>query len=96
MRTHDIGRLFWHTVHLTGAPPVHRGKTSMTEPPYYWARPLIVALPRGRGLAIGWWRKHQQLDVTAHLAGALSLRPVDDLSLPTEDAFYGADPERVP
>lgn len=95
MQTHRLGRLYTHMVRLTGAPLVHRGKSSMTQYPYYWAHPVIIRLPFGRGLVIGWWHKHEHLDVTSHLAGALSLCPVDCPDLPTEDAYYGADPERV-
>ena len=68
----------------------------MTEPPYYWARPLIIRMPFGGGIVLGWWRRHKRLDVTSHLAQALSLCPVDCASLPTEDRYYGADPARVP
>lgn len=95
MRTHDIGRLFWHGTRLTGAPLMHRGKTSMTDYPYRWARPVIIRLPRGRGLVVGWWREHKRLDITAHLAQALSLCPVDDPDLPTEDWFDGAAGQRA-
>ena len=100
MRTRNLGRLFCHGVALTGAPLVHRGKTSMMEQPYYYARPFIIRYWSGRGLAIGWWHKHEKLDVSRHLAGALVLGELDE-TLPTyfitgEDQFYGASPEREP
>lgn len=100
MRTHGLGRLYWHTVKLTGAPLVHRGKTSMTSQPYYWARPLIFSVPRGHGLVLGWWRKRKHLDVSAHLADALTLTDHPEWDswwvLRGEGKFYGADPRRVP
>jgi hypothetical protein len=77
MHTHGLGRLFWHTVKLSDAPRVHRGKSAQYDWPYRYARPLIFRLPRGHGLAVGWWRDHQELDITAHLAGALVLKAPD-------------------
>lgn len=62
----------------------------MTDWPYYWSRPLIIRMPRGRGLVLGWWRRHRQLDVTAHLAQALCLDEIDADDLPAETGIEGA------
>lgn len=100
MKTQNLGRLFWHPVKLTGAPLLHRGKTTMTEWPYYHARPWIIRTWYG-GIVIGWWRKHRQLDVSTHLAEGLVLGklrvPVGNhFLIVSEDQFYGASPEREP
>lgn len=73
MRTHGVGRLFWHTVKLTGAPMVHRGKSSEFDWPYRYARPWIIKGPWGCGLVIGWWRDHAELDIGRHLAESMVL-----------------------
>lgn len=79
MRTHGLGRLFWHTVRLTGAPIVHRGKTSMLDWPYRYARPVIIRPPGcSQGIAIGWWRDHRELDIGRHLAESMVLGDLPD------------------
>jgi hypothetical protein len=84
LRTHNLGRLFWHPVRLTGAPLAHRGKSAQYDWPYRHARPLIVRGPWGCGLAIGWWRDHAELDISAHLAQALTLGEIDPDSAAAE------------
>jgi hypothetical protein len=88
MQPHGLGRLFWHTVKLTDAPRVHRGKSAQYDWPYRYARPWIFRLPAGYGLAVGWWRDREVLDITAHLADALVLGivPDDEDDLITTDA----------
>ena len=72
-RPSGLGRVFWHTLPLTGAPLVHRGQTKEVEWPYRYARPFIFRLWRGKGLAVGWWRDHEELDVGRHLAETMVL-----------------------
>lgn len=72
-RPSSLGRVFWHTLPLTGAPLVHRGQSKEVDWPYRYARPFILRLPRGRGLVLGWWRDHETLDVGRHLAECMVL-----------------------
>lgn len=80
-RPTSLGRVFWHTLPLTGAPLLHRGQSKEVDWPYRYARPFILRLPRGRGLVLGWWRDHKTLDVGRHLAECMVLGtlPVPDV-----------------
>jgi hypothetical protein len=84
MRTHGLGRLFWHRVALTGAPLVHRGQSSEFDWPYRYARPFIIRGAYGTGIAIGWWHDHEELDITRHLVEALTLGQIDPDSAEAE------------
>lgn len=54
--TKDFGRLFVHMIRvLPGTVLVHRAQTVEIEPPYRFGRPLVIRLPFGRALVIGWW-----------------------------------------
>lgn len=85
-RPSGLGRLFWHTIKLTGAPPLHRGQSKEVDWPYRYARPFILRLPRGRGLAVGWWCYHKDLDVGRHLAEMMVLG-----ELPARGGFIQGD-----
>jgi hypothetical protein len=88
-RPDSLGRLFWHTLALTGAPLVHRGQSKEVEWPYRYARPFIFRLPRGKGLAVGWWHEHKTLDVGRHLAECMVLGTPEHKLLTDGDAWVG-------
>jgi len=69
--THDIGRLFFHSISLrTKSPIVHIFPTHEIDPPYRWSNSLILRLPwTTRGLVIGWWRNTTRTEDEAILAG---------------------------
>jgi hypothetical protein len=88
-RPSGLGRVFWHTLPLTGAPLVHRGQTKEVEWPYRYARPFIFRGWRGSGLAIGWWHEHKTLDVGRHLAECMVLGTPEHKLLTDGDAWVG-------
>lgn len=61
MATHDIGsRFFWQSIRIfhRPAPLVTFGKTTMTEPPFKKARPLIIRVPfTTHAVALGLWEE---------------------------------------
>lgn len=56
MQTHDIGRVFVHTIRLKpGTPLFHRAITNEIEEPFRIARPFVFRFWPGRGLVLGLW-----------------------------------------
>ena len=55
--THDIGRLFFHTIRVQrGTPLAFRAKTTEVDPPFRQSHPLVLRLPLlSRALVLGWW-----------------------------------------
>lgn len=108
MRTHDIGTHFWYTVKITkGTPLTHEGTVYQGCYPYQWSDAKFIRIGFKRALVIGNWRPRKAKDVSAHLSQALrqaqtwapsaSGWPTDvaQRSIVDEDAYYGADPERM-
>ena len=57
MKTHDFGPAFWQIIRLSkDAPIIHMAPTTEIEHPYRESTSLILRLPFGRGLVIGWWQ----------------------------------------
>lgn len=55
--THDCKRLFWHSTRLKkGTPVFHRAPTRETDYPFRVSNSVVVKLPFGRGVVLGWWR----------------------------------------
>ena len=83
---------------LTGAPRMHRGQSKQVDWPYRYARPFIFRLPLGNGIAIGWWRDHDDLDIGRHLAECMVLGaiPSDGDTIQGDgDAWIGTDGPRL-
>lgn len=55
--THELGRLFWHSIRLNKDSPIfHRYPTHEVDYPYRWANSLIIRLPgTSYGLVVGLW-----------------------------------------
>jgi hypothetical protein len=57
MQTTDIGRAFFHVIHVKrGTPTFHMADTVEIEAPYRRSRSLVIRLTFRRALVLGWWR----------------------------------------
>lgn len=85
MQTHDIGRAFFHFIHVRpGTPLLHTAPTVEIEPPYRRSESLIIRLlPFRRALVLGWW-EDTEWDAEEALMEAVrgwGIDPYDDSSM---------------
>lgn len=78
MKTHDIGRIFWHSIRVQpDAPFHHRSLTHELEAPYRTSNSHVFRLRSdGRGIVVGVWSKTGQDEAVA-LMGAISTHTED-------------------
>lgn len=69
MRTHDLGRLFVHAIHLkTGSARIHRANTHELEYPYRISRSWVFRIWGERGFVLGYWSDQDLSEKEALLA----------------------------
>lgn len=57
-QTRDLGRFFFYFSGIQpDAPRVHTATTVMVEPPYHRGHSLVIRLPFGQGLVLGFWKR---------------------------------------
>lgn len=80
MKTHDLGRAFYVRVNvIKGTPLVHVTKTHQARWPFWWGPSILVRLPHGQALMLGWWfRAPRGLDEEQLLIRSIGGRVVED------------------
>jgi len=80
--TVDIGRLFFHTMKLRGAPFFRREQTVEISPPYRASNSVVIRPPLlSTCLVIGWWRQtgwDEEKALQEALGGGGAFDPYDD------------------
>lgn len=73
-KTHDVGPAFVQFIRLKkDAPIIHTATTHELEDPYRESTSLVLRLPFGRGLVIGWWHESGKDEFEA-LASAINYK----------------------
>lgn len=78
LETHDVGRLYWHTMAVpTGGPLVELGQSHEVEEPWRVGRCVVLRVWR-RALVVGWWGRGRSLaEVVAAEKAELDLQRED-------------------
>lgn len=73
-KIHNMGPALWQFVRLSkDAPIIHTAPTTELEEPYRESTSLVLRLPFGRGLVIGWWHESGKNEFEA-LASAINYK----------------------